>query len=90
MDKREKEVAAFPLSCSFVRAVMAPGSSVCLEARPGTVGPSLSGTQARTVRDVVRYGPRSALGAVIVDSLLRVDAASHGPAGRCVRLCPTR
>ena len=37
---------------------------------------------------VVRYGPRSALGAAMVDSLL--DAASHGPAGRWVLLCPTR
>ena len=36
---------------------------------------------------MVRYGPRSALGAAMVDSLL--DAASHaGPAGRRVLLCP--
>ena len=37
---------------------------------------------------VVRYGPRSALGAAMVDS--RLDAASHGPARRWVLLCPTR
>ena len=42
------------------------------------------GTVARRSRaagfsHVVRYGPRSALGAAVVDSLL--DAASHGPAG---------
>ena len=37
---------------------------------------------------VVRYGPRSALGAAMVESLL--DGASHGPAGRWVLLCPTR
>ena len=37
---------------------------------------------------VVRYGPRSALGAAMVDSLL--DAASHGPADRSgwVLICP--
>ena len=51
------------------------------------------GTVARRSRaqgfsHVVRYGPRSALGAAMVDSLL--DAASHGPAGRWVLLCPTR
>ena len=51
------------------------------------------GTVARRSRTerfshVVRYGPRSALGAAVVDSLL--DAASHGPAGRWVLLCPTR
>ena len=37
---------------------------------------------------VVRYGPRSALGAAIVASLL--DAASHGPAGRWALLFPAR
>jgi hypothetical protein len=36
----------------------------------------------------VRYGPRSALGTDVAASLL--DAASHGPAGRWVLLCPTR
>ena len=41
---------------------------------PGAVGPS-----------VVLYGPRLALGAAMVDSLLY--AASHGPAGRRVLLC---
>ena len=51
------------------------------------------GTVARRSRatgfsHVVRYGPRSALGAAVVDSLL--DAASHGPAGRWVLLCPAR
>ena len=37
---------------------------------------------------VVRYDRRSALGAVVADSLL--DAASHGPGGRWVLLCPVR
>ena len=37
---------------------------------------------------VVRYGPRSALGAATVDSLL--DAASHGSGGRWMLLCPVR
>ena len=53
------------------------------------------GTVARRSRaagfsHVVRYGPRSALrlGAAMVDSLL--DAASHGPGGRWVLLCPMR
>ena len=46
----------------------------------------LRGTVARRSRaavfsHVVRYGPRSALGAAVVESLL--DAASHGPGGRC-------
>ena len=36
----------------------------------------------------VRYGPTSAPGAAMVDSLL--DAASHGPAGRWFLLCPMR
>ena len=40
---------------------------------PGAVGPN-------GFSHVVRYGPRSALGAAMVHSLL--DAASHGPAGR--------
>ena len=51
------------------------------------------GTVARRSRaagfsHVVRYGPRSALGAAVVDSLL--DAASHGPAGRWTLLFPAR
>ena len=51
------------------------------------------GTAARRSRTqrhshVVRYGPRSALGAAVVDLLL--DAASHGPPGRWVLLCPAR
>jgi hypothetical protein len=53
------------------------------------------GTVARRSRaagfsHVVRYGPRSALGAATADSLL--DAASHwdGSGGRWVLLCPTR
>jgi hypothetical protein len=51
------------------------------------------GTVARRSRaagfsHVVRYGPRSALGAAVVDSLL--DAASHGRAGRWALLCPAR
>ena len=51
------------------------------------------GTVARRSRahgfsHVVRYCPGSALGAAMVDSLL--DAASHGPAGRWILLCPTR
>ena len=51
------------------------------------------GTVARRSRaqgfsHVVRYDPRSVLGAAMVDSLL--DAASHGPASRWVLLCPTR
>jgi hypothetical protein len=37
---------------------------------------------------LVRHRPRSALGAAVVASLL--DAASHGPAGRWVLLCPVR
>ena len=37
---------------------------------------------------VVRYGLRSALGAAMVDSLLK--AASHGPGGRWALLCPVR
>ena len=37
---------------------------------------------------VVRYDRRSALGAVVADSLL--DAASHGPGGRWALLCPVR
>ena len=45
-------------------------------------------SRAQGFSHVVRYGPRSALGAAMVDSLL--DAASHGPAGRWVLLCPTR
>ena len=44
--------------------------------------------RAQGLSHVVRYGPRSALGAAIVGSLL--DAASHGPAGHWVLLCPTR
>ena len=49
---------------------------------------SWDGGPAQGFSHVVRYGPRSALGAAMVDSLL--DAASHGPAGRWVLLCPTR
>ena len=37
---------------------------------------------------VVSYGPKSALGAAAVTSLL--DAASHGPEGRWVLLLPAR
>ena len=51
------------------------------------------GTVARRSRaaghsHVVRYDRRSALGAVVADSLL--DAASHGPGGRWALLCPVR
>jgi hypothetical protein len=52
---------------------------------PGTVGRR---SRAAGFSHVVRYGPRSALGAAVAASLL--DAASHGPAGRWVLLCPTR
>ena len=41
-------------------------------------------SRAQGLSYVVWYGPRSALGAAMVDSLL--DAASHGPAGRWVLL----
>ena len=37
---------------------------------------------------VVRYGAQSALGSVVVDSLL--DVASHGPPGRWTLLCRLR
>ena len=49
-------------------------------------GPRLTGQDGFS--HVVLYSPRSALGAAMVDSLL--DAASHGPTGRWVLLCPTR
>ena len=59
-----------------------------------TVG-CVCGTVARRSRvtvagfsHVVRYRPRSALGAAAVDSLL--DAASHGPTGRWALLCQAR
>ena len=45
-------------------------------------------SRAHGFSHVVRYGPRSALGAAMVDSLL--DPDSHGPAGRWVLLCPAR
>ena len=45
-------------------------------------------SRAHGFSHVARYCPRSALGAAMVGSLL--DAASHGPAGRWVLLCPTR
>jgi len=51
----------------------------------GTVGRR---SRAAGFSHVVRYGPRSALGAAVVASLL--DAASHGPGGRWVLLFPTR
>ena len=54
---------------------------------PGVRGTVMRRSRAAGHSHVVRYDRRSVLGAVAADSLLRVDAASHGPGGRWALLC---
>ena len=70
------------------RALVGRAVLYCWPAEGWVRGRVVRQSRAAGFSHVVGYGPKSALGAAAVTSLL--DAASHGPAGRWVLLLPAR